>query len=643
MIAMGTVMEIDKRKALVFTLDGSAVYIKPRLGLFVGQQVTFAKKELAQGRRGLLAAMPFAAMAAALAVALVAAGFLGAFGPVPAPAGGQCAAFIALDINPSVQFKIDGDGLVIQAEALNADGRKLLGGMDIKGLPVNRAVEEAIAHAKALGYIADERGVVLVAGILNAGNADVEGSRPEYRDKLKAILEGMNGSGGADVLALYIDDASVKENADSRGLSIGRELLREFAAQNHIALEDGEVRSGRISDLLDKLSNPNCLPVVTSDPSDTPEATGEPTASPAATPTQTPARTDAPAPTDRPETGGVACKVYDGYMKVSWPKADSGDGEFLYYKVVFSMSNPSPKYPDDGYAKAISDIGTTSTTIKANSAYNDGDVGGKIKPGVTYYVSVTYVYENGYIYGNTVRAKCPNPPAEPPSFSGTLNCTVADDHLHLSWTKAPTQDGFQYYKVVFSKACSSPKYPDYGYLYAISDIDENSCNAESGQEYDNGCEDISPLEAGQSYYIGITYVYDDGKYYSKVVHVTMPGEPEPPPPPPEFSGPYANATLDGSTLHVTWKKLPADTVLYGGDVYSGFECYKICVAGHANPTYEGDGYIDLCDSIGTGSKNVDVSGLEPGTWYVAITYYFSDGSTIHSSDDSFVITAPEGE
>lgn len=539
MIAMGTVMEIAKSKALVFTLDGGAVYIKPRLGLFVGQQVTFAKKELAQRRGRLLTVMPFAAMAAALAVALVAAGFLGAFGPAPVTAGfGQCAAFIALDINPSVQFKIDGDGLVLQAEALNEDGRKLLSGMDLKGMPVDRAVEKAIARSKALGYIQDERGVVLVAGTLNAGNADVSGSRTEYRDKLKAILEGMNGSGGADVLALYIEDSSVKDKADGNGISIGRELLREFAAQNQIEMDEDEVRNGKISDLLDKVSDPNCLPVVTGEPTATPKATDKPTESPAATPTesptQSPAQPKTPAPTDWPGPGGVSCRVYDSYMKVSWPKASPGDGEFKYYKVVFSVGNPSPKYPDDGYAKAISDIDTTSATIKPNSAYNEGDVGGKIKPGVTYYISVTYVYENGYAYGNTVRAKCPTPPAptEPPEeFNGKIHVSVKSDHLYIYWDKAPTEEGFWYYKVVFSKTCAHPKYPDYGYLYAIDDIDDFSRNAEPGQEYNNGCEDISPLEAGQSYYIGITYVYEDGKHYSSVVRVKMPGEPEPTPTP----------------------------------------------------------------------------------------------------------------
>jgi hypothetical protein len=536
MIALGTVMEIEKNRALVFTMDGGVVYIRPRLGLFVGQQVTFAKKELLTARRKLLAALPYAALtAAALAVALVTAGLFGAFGrfgaPVPETA---CAAYIALDINPSVQFSIDEEGTVLSVKAMNGDGRTLLSGLDLVGLPVREAVSGAIAKARELGFIEDERSVVLVAGTLNDGNGEVLGRRSEYRSKLQAILSGMGGNGGADVLALYIEDSSVKEKADGNGLSIGRELLREFAAQSNIALDDNDIRTGKVADLLDKMSDPkNCLPVVTAGPTSTAEA-AEPTVTPSPTPTVTPtpkpqsptpaqssSAPNTPKPTDRPAPG-VSCKLTADGFKISWPKAGPGKGSFVYYKIVFSIGNPSPKYPDDGYAKVVTDVNTTSATVKANSGYDGGDVGGKIRPGVTYYISVTYVYEKGYVYGNTVRAKCPTPPAatDPPSFSGTLNCSAEGDRLRLSWTKAPKEDGFCYYKVVFSKSNPHPKYPDDGYLFYFDSINKTSCYANAADG----------LDAGEEYYVSITYVYsEDGDtyyYYSSVKRVTVPGAPE---------------------------------------------------------------------------------------------------------------------
>ena len=121
MITMGTVMEIEKKKALVFTMDGGLVFIKPKMGLFVGQQVAFSRKELVQQRASrLLVALPVAA--AAILVVMVVMSLMGGW-LLPARGAEPCAAYIALDINPSVQFRIDGEGAVTSAEALNQDGR----------------------------------------------------------------------------------------------------------------------------------------------------------------------------------------------------------------------------------------------------------------------------------------------------------------------------------------------------------------------------------------------------------------------------------------------------------------------------------------------------------------------------------------
>lgn len=658
MITMGTVMEIEKKKALVFTMDGSVVYIKPRLGLFVGQQVAFTRKELAPVRNKMLTALPFAAVAAVLVVALVAASFLNG-GLLPVQGTQQCAAYIALDINPSVQFKIDEDGRVISAAALNEDGRTLLASLELAGKAVDDAVDATIARAKALGYIQDEKSVVLVAGVLNEENSTISGNRSEYKDKLQAILGGL-GSKEADVLALYIDDSTMKDKADQNGVSLGRELLREFAQKNNIDMADEEVRSGRITDLLDKFGDnaANCLPEVTPQPTATPEMTDEPTESPTMEPTDKPTAlpTDSPkptetaeptekptaAPTKQPTVSGVSASVVSNGIKVTWPKATAGDGKFLYYKIVLSVNDATPKYPESGYAKVISDKFTLSTVIEPNSGYSGGDVGGKVKPGVSYYVSVTYVYENEVRAANAVRVKCPEPepePTAPPASSDySVTAFVSGDSIRIKWDKSPTADGFNYYKVVLSKGDSSPKYPDNGYLQAISNIDTTACTASPGDGYSGG--DIGgELKPGQAYYISVTYVYDGYRKYGNTVRVTMPGEPAPEEELAAFSGPTCSATLDGTTLKVSWKKLPADSVSYGGRDYHDFQYYKVVIASHANPKYPDDGYVDVVSSIGSGYSEVSVEGgdyTSGSTWYVAITYVFSDGK-IYSSDDSFTI------
>lgn len=662
MIAMGTVMEIETKKALVFTMDGSVIYVKPRMGLFVGQQIAFTKKEVVTGKKRVLSVLPFAAMAAALlVVACIATGVFrlaGAFQPL---GGSPCTAYIALDINPSIQFKIDEAGAVISVSALNDDGRTLLGKLRLEGEPVERAVQEAIAQAKALGFIKDAGSVVLVAGALNDGNSAVTVKRSEYRSKLEGILGSLGNNNDADVLALYIDDSSVKKNADNNGLSLGRELLKEFAAQNHIDLTDSDVRSGKISDLINRISDPEkCLPVVTPEPEDTPKGTEEATATPtdkptdkptaeptkesSAAPTDTPEATPTPAPTDKPETS-VAARAYGTGIKVSWSKAPDTGSKFLYYKIVLSTKDSTPRYPDNGYAKVISNIDELSAVIKPGCGYNGGDLGGCVKAGVTYYVSVTYVYESDALYGNAVRVKCPEEPepTNPPDtgFDGAVSAYVDGDHIHISWDKAPSDDGFCYYKVVFSKTDSTPKYPDNGYLYCISNIDETSCNAAPGQDYCNGGECIGRLEAGETYYISVTYVYNDSKKYGSVKRVTMPGTPEPTATPVTFTSPTTSVSVQDGKVVITWKRIPEPNVTYNGKTYTGFQYYKVVKSTSPNPRYPEDGYIQCESNRGTTTFRDDLGNYEAGqTYYFSVTYVFGgENKYIYADDATLTIPA----
>ena len=89
-------------------------------------------------------------------------------------------------------------------------------------------------------------------------------------------------------------------------------------------------------------------------------------------------------------------------------KAYSG---FKYYKIVASKSKNNPIYPTDGYAAYYSNINTKSATLNPNCSYNNGDVGGMLKAGETYYFTITYCFKNGGNFiSNSVSIKVPGTP-----------------------------------------------------------------------------------------------------------------------------------------------------------------------------------------------------------------------------------------
>ncbi len=102
----------------------------------------------------------------------------------------------------------------------------------------------------------------------------------------------------------------------------------------------------------------------------------------------------------------VQAKTVEGQIKLKW-NVVNGEG-FKYYKVVISKYNANPKYPDDGYLCYISNRYETTKFISPGAKYNNGDFGGYLKSGETYYFSITAVYNDKKIAGNTLRLKVPN-------------------------------------------------------------------------------------------------------------------------------------------------------------------------------------------------------------------------------------------
>jgi hypothetical protein len=106
--------------------------------------------------------------------------------------------------------------------------------------------------------------------------------------------------------------------------------------------------------------------------------------------------------TNTPTVTGI---VNSNNIVLNW-NATSPDN-FVYYKIVISKNNSSPKYPDDGYLYYITDPNLTTATIDNTKTYNGGDFGGKLTPGQEYYFSITAVYNNIKIPSNTIRLKYP--------------------------------------------------------------------------------------------------------------------------------------------------------------------------------------------------------------------------------------------
>jgi hypothetical protein len=101
----------------------------------------------------------------------------------------------------------------------------------------------------------------------------------------------------------------------------------------------------------------------------------------------------------------VSCKVDGSKIIVYWDRIDNP--KLSGYKVVISKDNSNPKYPENGYLYWITDRNKTNAEVDNNEPYKNGDFGTSLTPGETYYFSVTAVYTDTKIPGNSISMTFP--------------------------------------------------------------------------------------------------------------------------------------------------------------------------------------------------------------------------------------------
>ena len=99
-------------------------------------------------------------------------------------------------------------------------------------------------------------------------------------------------------------------------------------------------------------------------------------------------------------TASVSSSIYENKIMLNWhPIIDS---RLQGYKVVISKNTANPKYPENGYLYWITDKNRATAVIDNKEPYKNGDFGKHLVPGKKYYFSVTAIYNDVKISGNTL-------------------------------------------------------------------------------------------------------------------------------------------------------------------------------------------------------------------------------------------------
>lgn len=118
-------------------------------------------------------------------------------------------ATVSIDVNPSLEIKINKDERVLEVIPLNADAKKVIGDMDFSGASIELAVNALIGSMYRHGYLSESRGTVL----LSLDNEDAL-KTSDLMERLTAeISELLQGDDGRVIANTYNSTQSLKELA----------------------------------------------------------------------------------------------------------------------------------------------------------------------------------------------------------------------------------------------------------------------------------------------------------------------------------------------------------------------------------------------------------------------------------------------
>ncbi|MDH7478605.1 MAG: S-layer homology domain-containing protein [Syntrophomonadaceae bacterium] len=123
-------------------------------------------------------------------------------------------------------------------------------------------------------------------------------------------------------------------------------------------------------------------------------------------------------------------------------------------------------------------------------------------------------------YGDDEKVTYPDEPPTSEYEAPAVTGEVYGDHVVLRW-QVIDDSRLQGYRVVISKNDPKPAYPDDGYLYYITDEEQNFAVIDGEDAYHGG-DFGGQLVPGQSYYFSVTAVYDDRRVRGNAVALTWP-------------------------------------------------------------------------------------------------------------------------
>lgn len=139
---------------------------------------------------------------------------------------------VQLDVNPSIEIKVDNDERVISIDALNADGEQLIKDLDFSGSTIEVAVNAIVGSMLKNGYLNDIANSILVS--VEGKNAEASALiQQKLTEDINAILNAAAFNGAVLSQVIASGDQQLEQLAKEYGITHGKARLILAIVEKH--------------------------------------------------------------------------------------------------------------------------------------------------------------------------------------------------------------------------------------------------------------------------------------------------------------------------------------------------------------------------------------------------------------------------
>ncbi|MFC0329496.1 anti-sigma factor domain-containing protein [Paenibacillus sepulcri] len=226
----GIIMEVGKRHLIVLTPDGSFYRVPFKPDASIGEEITFPASARRNRPRSIYR---LSALAVALTLLLLIPLLL-----IPFKEHSAVAAYLTMDINPSLELGIDESERVIELRALNQAGAAVITDLPFRDLPLEQVTESIMERIQARPYFANHEGNIVITSIMMRQDDDVfyESLLTQHMDEAvqKALAESSLPSEAHVEVTTLSAPKEVRDEANEQGISTGKMAVYLLAkSQGH--------------------------------------------------------------------------------------------------------------------------------------------------------------------------------------------------------------------------------------------------------------------------------------------------------------------------------------------------------------------------------------------------------------------------